>query len=150
MSESHPEYVRVRRPEDGTEFSIVKSALDSWPELEVLDKDASRGDGTPIPPKPRVPLGGAAERAPKYGDMSLTELRREIDARNASRDDENKLPKAEKKAALAASLEADDKTTTHEVATENNVPDDEGATADANGRQATHPDGQQAETSKEQ
>ena len=70
-----PEFVRVRRPEDGTEFSIVKSALAVWPDLIVLDdKPATRADGTPIRTKhrtkPRAEKRASADDQGRKADTS--------------------------------------------------------------------------------
>jgi len=55
-----PEYVRVKQPETGHEFSMVASAA-AAAGLTPLDKPATKSDGTPLPPKHHLPLG---ERSP--------------------------------------------------------------------------------------
>lgn len=62
-----PTYVRVKQPETGHEFSSARSAESAKAAgLTVLDKPATKSDGTPLPPKPYVRLSAAKRKpAPK-------------------------------------------------------------------------------------
>ena len=101
-----PDYVRVRDKsvENATPISIVRSAAEADPDVwEVLDEPAADHNGWPLPP-------GAAEDVAEdqgYADWTAAELKDEIKARNAGRDESNQIPAQGNKPDLIAALEAD-------------------------------------------
>lgn len=71
--------------------------------VSVADEKAHRFDSPDW-----SPLGAPAASASGYGGQKVAELRAEIDRRNEDRDEDAKLSTEGNKAALIATLEADD------------------------------------------
>ena len=57
------EYLRVKDRDTGHEYSVVASAFNADAH-ERLEKPAVSCDGTPLPPKHNVPLGGLSNIKP--------------------------------------------------------------------------------------
>lgn len=96
------EFVRVRL-ENGAEASIPAEHAE-MAGLEPLSKDAYAGDGSVIPTK----LRAFAQEAEGYAALKVDELKAEIDARNATRDEADHITSTGNKADLIAALESDD------------------------------------------
>lgn len=68
-----PEFIRVKAVDTGHEYSIVASAFNKDAHELLDNKAATECDGSPLPPKHNVSLGGLSKPSPESGTTSEKE-----------------------------------------------------------------------------
>lgn len=95
-----PEYIRVRVKDSGTVQSIAKPAALDEDAYELLDAPAIDHNGRVLAP--------VIAAAPTYEDMTVADLKGQIEQRNQGRDEADQISASGNKPDLIAALTADD------------------------------------------